>query len=169
MTPEEFTIIERTLTRALISGDFDLYRSIIHLPMHTVPRGEEASVMRTEEELREDFELYHQALSIQRATDIYRRVLSFSQMEEDWIEVTVETNILGTTGRIVEPFHTQFVLRPQNGDWRIAPIRSSFGHIRWSRGQARIPAQGTFEPLQGGAPRRLTSARPATHDRRRLT
>lgn len=150
MTPDEFTIIERALTRALISGDYDLYRSLVHLPITIVPRGGEVQEIRTDAELREDFDLYHQALMSQRATDIYRRVLSFSKMEDDWIEVTVETNLLGTTGRLVDPFHTQFVLRPYDGRWRIVLIRSSFGHLRWTRGLARISAQGRFEDLQEG-------------------
>ena len=144
MTRDEFTIIERNLTRALIHGDFDLYRSIMHLPVHMVPRGGQPYELRTEEELREDFRLYHQALTIQRATDIYRHVETFSQMEEDWVEVTVETNILGSTGRIVRALSHAFVLRPQDGTWRIVLIRSSFGHIRWTRGMAKITPDGRF-------------------------
>ncbi|MBB96987.1 MAG: hypothetical protein CML68_20615 [Rhodobacteraceae bacterium] len=150
MTPEDFIIIERTLTRALISGDYALFRSLVYLPIVMVPRGGEAYELKTEDELRDDFDLYHQALTIQRATDIYRKILTFSHMEDDWVEVTVETNILGSTGRIVDPFHTQFVLRPQDGTWRIILIRSSFGHITWTRGKGRISPEGRFEDLSGG-------------------
>ena len=149
MTPAEFTIIERNLTRALIHGDYDLYRSLIYMPIYMVPRGGDPYVLRTDDALREDFDLYVQALRIQRATDIYRHIETFSQMEADWVEVTVETHILGSTGRVVDPFLTQFVLRPQDGSWRIALIRSSFGHLRWTRGLAKINAEGRFEDLTG--------------------
>ena len=149
MTPSEFTIVERNLTRALITGDFELYKTLIHLPAVVVPRGGHAQEIRTDAELREDFDLYVQALQIQRATDIYRKILNFALMEDDWVEVTVETSILGSTGRIVEPFHTQFVLRPYGGRWQIVLVRSSFGHLRWTRGLARITPDGRFEDLHG--------------------
>ncbi|MEM8729639.1 MAG: hypothetical protein AAGF79_06930 [Pseudomonadota bacterium] len=146
MELSEFTILERNLTRALLTEDFELYRSLFHLPLHNVPRGGEAYDLTTDAALREDFVLYVQALKIQRVTDIYRRVLAISELDTDWVEVTVETNILGSTGRVVAPFHTQFVLRPRDGDWRITQVCSSFGHIRWTRGLADI-SDGQFEDL----------------------
>ncbi|MAC80120.1 MAG: hypothetical protein CML66_18875 [Rhodobacteraceae bacterium] len=160
MTPDEFTIIERNLTRALVSGDYDLYRSLVHLPITIVPRGGEVHEIRTDAELREDFDLYVRALAAQRVSDIYRRVLGMSQMEEDWVEVTVETHLLGLSGRLVDPFHTQFVLRPYDGIWRIVLIRSSFGHLRWARGLARITDQGRFEDFHEGD--RSLTGRPLT-------
>lgn len=162
MTPDQFTIIERSLTRALITDDFDLYRSLVHLPITIVPRGGEVHEIRTLDELRSDFGLYCRVLKSQRATDIYRRILNFSQMEEDWVEVTVETHLLGLTGRLVAPFHTQFVLRPYDGHWRIVVIRSSFGHLRWTRGLARITDRGFFEDLLEGD--RSLTARPSSRN-----
>lgn len=147
MDPDDFDILQEDLTKALISGNFRLYQSLMHLPLHLHPTGGKGYTLDTTAALEEDFQLYHQALSIQRATDIYRKVLAFSTPEPGWSEVTVETNILGSTGRIVEPFQTQFTLRLFDCGWRITQIRSSLGHVRWSRGMADITA-GRFDNIQ---------------------
>ncbi len=158
MTPEVFSQIESNLTRALLTRDFDLYKTLFHLPNSVLPHGGDPYTLNTDDEMREDFELYTNALRVQRATDIYRQTTSVSQMEPDQIEVTVETNILGSTGRVVEPFHTQFVLGLRDGEWRIVQVRSSFGHLRWTRGLAKINTAGRFEDLTGHSGRQVDPA-----------
>lgn len=77
-------------------------------------------------------------MQTQGVTDIVRRVLAIHKIEDDWMDVTVETNMLRNALRLVDPFKTQFVLRPSDGEWRIAIIRSSLGHINWTLGRADI-------------------------------
>lgn len=158
MTSEVFSQIEANLTQALLTRDFDLYKTLFHLPNTVLPLGGDPYTIGTDEEMREDFKLYSSALHVQRATDIHRRTTSVAQMLPDQIEVTVETNILGSTGRLVEPFTTQFILGLRDGEWRIIQVRSSFGHLRWSRGLAKINTAGRFEDLTGHTGRQVDPA-----------
>ena len=139
-----FEELGERLTRALVGGDFALYRSVIRLPMSNEPRDEKPYVLRTETDLEEDFRLYCNAMRLNKVQDIHREVLAAARIDKDWYEVTVRTNLLGPTGRVVEPFVTQFILRPDEDDWRIAGIRSDLGHINWTLGRAMISADGTF-------------------------
>ncbi len=144
VTPAQFNELGDTLTRALLDGNFELYKTVMTIPHRAVPRDGEPYELNTEEELRADFDLYAQALAINHVTDIFRDIVAIMPMEDDRIEVTVETNMLSGAQRIVEPFRTQFELVSQDDDWRITTVRSSLGHINWSRGRAHISRDGRF-------------------------
>lgn len=138
MDTAAFEHIAERITRGLLDGKFDLYRSAFHLPLRVEPRGDIPYVLADEDALRADWQLYRDAILIQGVTDLVRRVLVITKIDPDWIEVAAETNMLRHAQRIVDPFKTQFVLRPVGGDWRIAIVRSSLGHINWTLGRADI-------------------------------
>ena len=133
-----FAALAERITTGLIDGDFDTYASAFRLPVRMVPRDGDPYDLADRDALHEDWALYRQAIRIQRVTDIDRRVVNIMHVEDDWIEVLAETNMLRGAERVVDPFNVQFVLRPAGGEWRIAMIRSSVGHINWTLGRADI-------------------------------
>ena len=145
MEEDPFQQVKDRLTQALITGNFALYRSVISLPFQVEPRDGKPYVLHSETALEEDFLLYHKVINLHRITDIVREVKHMMKLQEDWVEVTVETNLLSHADRVVGPFKTQFVLRKTPDQWRIASIRSSLGHINWTMGRAEITDQKVFK------------------------
>lgn len=132
------------LTRALISGDFDLYRQVMALPMQFTPRGEKPYILHTEAGLREDFEVYVGIIRTHGVTDIYRKLLTVRQTPTG-VEARCLTHILVRANLLTPPFETRIRAVMAEGGWKIAEIESSEGHIHWSMGQAEI-ADGRFKP-----------------------
>ena len=140
----EFAPLSDNLTKALITRDADLYASLMILPLRIEPRGANPYILKTRAELDADFGAYCTALQIANVTDIVREILQSVHIEDDWIEVTVETNILSNVERVVDPFRTQFVLCPKGAAWGISQIRSSLGHINWTLNRAEIDRTKKF-------------------------
>ncbi|WP_417523722.1 hypothetical protein [Marinovum sp.] len=140
-----FARLSRDLSKALVGGDFELYRSLFRLPVRIERRDGPPYSLTTAAALERDFALYVSALQVHRVTDIDRNVVALEALSEDRCEVTVVTLLLGHGGLAVDPFHTQFVLRRDDAGWRIGEIRSSLGHINWSLGKATIEGR-RFRP-----------------------
>jgi len=138
MPKSSFNAISERLTKALLTGDFDLYQTVMQVPLRVEPRKGQPYELLTIADLEKDFRLYCASLQAQGVTDIFREKKQLVLLEDDWVEVTFVTNILRNAERVVEPFKSQFVLRPREGEWRIAEIRSSLGHINWTLGTAAI-------------------------------
>lgn len=133
-----FEQIAEMINRGLLDGDYGIYRSAFRLPLRVEPRGGLPFVLADDDALRKDWQLYRDAIAIQGVTDIVREVREIAEIAPDRIEVTVQTNMLRHAQRIVDPFKTQFVLRSEGTEWRIAILRSSLGHINWTLGRADI-------------------------------
>lgn len=144
MVRQAFGAIGESLTQALLGGDFALFASLFTLPCKMTPRGDLSYVIRTEPELRADFELYRGNLLGRGVTDIFRQILDFTVIDPEHVKVRVLTHIMVRAQRIVEPFETHFFLRAQAEGWRISEIESSGGHINWSLGRAEI-RDGAFQ------------------------
>ena len=133
------------LGKALIKGDFELYRSILTLPMKFTPRGGKAYQLEDHDALREDFDLYVSIIKLQGVTDIYRQVIGHEQPSEDKIVVQVMADILGRANLLVNPFPSTIRLQLGRHGWLIAEIESLEGHPNWSLGQASVSPAGHFE------------------------
>lgn len=144
MNSSAFAALSARLTTALLGGDFPLYQTVMQVPLRVEPRKGKAYELHTIAELEQDFRLYHDILKTQGVTDIFRENVQVLPLEHDWVEVTFRTNILRNANRVVDPFHSQFVLRPCDGDWRVSEIRSTLGHINWTLGRAEID-KGRFK------------------------
>jgi hypothetical protein len=140
-----FRSIGELLTKALIGGDFDLYRSILTLPVRFTPREGKAYVLQDEAALRADFDLYVSIIRLHGVTDIYRQVVSYEPVEDGKVWVNVMTNILVRALRLADPFPTRMLLRRTEDGWRIAEIETSEGHLNWTMGRAGLSATGGFE------------------------
>lgn len=143
-----FAQLAEKITAALLNEDFELYESVMQLPLRVEPRNGEPYTLFDREALRRDFELYANSIRLQHVTDIYRPLVSVLELDADWVEVTVETHILRGGERVVDPFRTQFILRQSDGCWRIGTIRSSLGHINWTLGKTEIK-DNKFRPTEG--------------------
>lgn len=141
----DFTAISECLTRALLTGDADLYASISALPQHNLPRNAEPYRLADRAALDEDFALYVQALRLNRVTDIFRVQKSVTRPAPDRTEITAEVHLLSGALRIVDPFVVRFTLVHADGAWRIARIESALAHIRWTLGKGSLPESGRFE------------------------
>lgn len=136
MVERAFLDIGDRLTRALLSGDFGLYRDLIALPLTITPRGAAPYVIGDEDELRREFDLYHAVLRTNSVTDIFREVKDVTQPEPGSAVVRVTTHILQRANRVADPFETRFFMRDQDGVWRITAIESAPPHVRWLLGQS---------------------------------
>ncbi len=75
MPETAFADLAERLTRALLTGDFALYRSVMAMPLRVVPRGGQPYVLETEAALQHDFDLYATAVRTAGVTDIWREVV----------------------------------------------------------------------------------------------
>lgn len=138
MDEATFAIIGERLTKALLSGDFDLYQQVMGLPITIEPRGAAAYTITNPEELRCDFDLYHQAVLIRRITDIYRKVESIQKIQENRFSVACLMHILVGSEYVVEPFHSTMTLSETPEDWRFYHIYSPLRHIQWTLGKTDL-------------------------------
>lgn len=142
---EIFAELGGRLTKALLTGDFELYKTVFHLPLSVYPRAGDPYTLSTEAELRQDFDLYHAAVKEQGIDDIRRDVIRILRPDPESKVVEAEMHFVSGTEEIVEPFVTTFRLEKHGPGWRIARIISSLGHISWTRGQSRIRENLKFE------------------------
>lgn len=134
MRDAEFIAKGEQLTKALITGDFDLYRSVMDLPLRIEPRGGKSYTMTTVEELEQDFGLYRKAIRARGITDIYRQLRELRMIAANLCKATCLMHILAGAMLVVEPFTTVMTLRKIDGDWRFFLIQSPLGHINWTLG-----------------------------------
>lgn len=144
MPDRAFLTLGDLLTKALITGDFALYQSILTLPVKFSPRQGRAYVLHDEAALREDFELYVSIIRLHGVTDIYRQFLGHDRLDNG-IHVHWMTHILVRGTRLVEPFVTRMLVTVDAAGWRIAEIESSEGHLNWTLGRAVVSPEGNFE------------------------
>lgn len=131
-------MVGERLTKALVTGDFDIYRQVMDLPITIEPRGGEPVTLTDIDALQADFDLYRMAIKARRITDIYREIKEINQTEEGHFEVVCDLHILSHAERVVEPFESKMTLRKVGDDWRFCHIRSSLRHIQWTRGEAGL-------------------------------
>jgi uncharacterized cupin superfamily protein len=141
----DFQTISERLTRGLLNEEFGLYRSIFHLPSSVHPRTGDAYTLNTEAELKEDYDLYVKNVKAQGVTAVGRKVLKMSYPDNETCVVETEVTLMRGSELMVKPFNTVFRLEKRNGEWRIARIISSLGHIAWTRGQGGVTADQRFE------------------------
>ena len=137
MVAAVFHDLGERLTKALLSGDFALYRSVFWLPLRIESRGSDSYELNTEAVLHRDFDLYRIALTVNGVTDIVRRLRFFEAASPEEVTVHVEVEILRGAQRLVRPFPSRFSMRHQ-GEWRFDAIQSAPGHIRWTLGQGPL-------------------------------
>lgn len=125
----DFDAIGEKLTQAFLSGDYDLYRRLVVLPISTIPYDAPPSVRKTERELREGFQTIRNSLKMLSITDIHRDVVSVAKLADDWIEVETKSHYLRGAQRVLGPFPIHYALSNHQGEWRITAVRSSSSHF----------------------------------------
>ena len=151
MPERAFRELGDLLTKALIGRNFELYQSILALPVRFAPKDGKAYVLTTETALREDFDLYASIIRLHGVTDIYRQYLGHEPAENGRMAVHWITHILVRGQRLADPFPTRMLVGHDATGWRIAAIDSSEGHLNWTLGRADVSSDGKFE-LKTGEP-----------------
>lgn len=131
-----FSDIGDRLTEALVTGNFDVYRTVMDLPLTIVPVGEAAYVLKDDVALRRDFDLYHMVLKLHGVTDIFREVRGVSDAGERMHRILCRVHIMARANRIAEPFFSEMLICDRAGQWRIVEIRSLAAHIGWTLGDS---------------------------------
>jgi hypothetical protein len=144
VTAEIFADTGERLTQALVTGEFELYRQAMDLPIEIIPRTGKPRVLQDIDDLTEDFGIYRQTITLWKVTDIYRKPLSIRHLADGLLEVTCEMHIMADGTRIVDPFTSIMTLRHTEEGWKFCRIHSSLGHINWTFGQADISDSGSF-------------------------
>lgn len=144
MDEGQFSGLGDRLTKALVSGDFELYAAIIWLPFRVTPRDAETYVLHDLPALQIDFDLSHSIIKTNGVTDIFRHVRQIDQIGENRARITCTTHIMARAQRIVDPFQTRIFVRDRGGLWKIYEIESSEGHINWTLGRSEIAPGGRF-------------------------
>jgi len=143
--PTTFADLSEWLSQALVTGDMSLYRKVFHMPHEIVPRNGKAYMVRTPDELKEDFDLYHAALKGQGITAITRHILSDSTPDSDTRVIEAEVRLMRGDTIAVTPFTTTFRMERREGRWAFSRVISSLGHITWTRGEGGITSDRRFE------------------------
>jgi len=132
------------LTRALITRDFGLYKTVMDLPLELEPRGVAPYTLTTTEALREDFNLYCDHVELHGITDIYRDVKEVETVSDEITVIICELQILSGGCRVVPPFTCIMTMRLcADNKVRLSRIQSSLGHLNWTIGKGGI-TQGKF-------------------------
>ena len=121
--------LTQALTKALPTGDFALYRSILTLRMWFAPTNGKADVLCDEAALRADFDLYVTILKQHGVTDIYRKLQNDEPGVEGEAVVRWLTHILVRANLLANSFERLMRLRWNENGWRIAEIESTRGHL----------------------------------------
>ena len=143
MPETAFADLAERLTRALLTGDFALYRSVMAMPLRVVPRGGQPYVLETEAALQHDFDLYATAVRTAGVTDIWREVVRVTPDAAGTWRVAFRIHIMARAHRVAEPFGSEMLLVPGISGLRIAEIVSTAEHIDWTLGRGAIgPGSG---------------------------
>ena len=145
ISPAEFYAVGERLTKALVSGDFEIYQSVMDLPLQINPELETAYTLDTVDELRSDFEIYHQVNVLHHVTDIYRQIKAIKMLSQNRAAVSCTMELLSHSGRLVDPFLATHFLHQRPKGWRIYRIDSSVGHINWTLKRTQITPDGKFQ------------------------
>ena len=103
------------MTKALIIGDFALYRDVLSLPMTFFPKGGKPFILPDEAALKANFDLYVAIIRLHGVTDIYRQVLGYDQIGPDDVRLRILTHILVRANLLAEPFAMQMLLQRRDG------------------------------------------------------
>ena len=145
--PAEFYELGERLAKSLILGDFELYQTVMSLPLEINPLEGTAYTLNTLDALRADFDLYHQVNTLHHVTNIVRQITKIRMTGETVAAITSHTELLSGSQRLVEPFNATHHLRRGNDGWSIFRIDSSLGHINWTLRRATISPEGTFKDI----------------------
>lgn len=149
MPERAFQELGELLTKALLSGDFALYLSIMTLPMKFTPKDGPSYVLMDEAALRADFDIYRSIIQLHGVTDIYRQVSGYDWAGKGEMVVPVVTHILARANLLVAPFPTRIVMHEGADGWRITEIESLEGYLNWTLGRAEVSQDGRFETKDG--------------------
>jgi len=114
----------------LVNGDYEGWRRAVCLPL-TMESSRAKLVLRTEDELAADFELYLAEFKIHRVSDIMRIVHFVDMIEPDIAMCHYRVHVLSRGNYVVPPWDAAAILNRIYDTWRISTIKRALGHLNW--------------------------------------
>ena len=131
MTDAEFRAFLEDISTCFLERDCDLWAARILRPFTMITRSGPV-YCRTPEDLRANFDLYIEAMTIMKVTDVLRRPISLEPSEDGtWIG-TYETELLSRGQRATAPYTSSALLHEVDGTWRMSSILGARGHHDWT-------------------------------------
>lgn len=118
------------VSAAVMRGDWPAYRDSVALPFQLVTHTASLQIA-TEEDLRQGFETFSEALRIRRVTDYVRLVEGAERLDDALVTGRYITHLMAGTVRVMPPFRSQITLRLDDGRWRAASITNALANSRW--------------------------------------
>ncbi|WP_227268290.1 hypothetical protein [Roseobacter weihaiensis] len=131
MGDTEFQEFLDAISTCFIDRDFATWRDRVIYPF-TLITAAGPVLIRDEDELRENFNLYLQACEAMHLDKIYRRPVALEACSDGtWIG-TYETNLLSRGVRAAEPYVSSALLRESDGRFKMMSIMNARGHHDWT-------------------------------------
>lgn len=103
---------------ALMTGNFDAFLSVFHVPQHMETLGGPI-FMETEEDMRRAFDQMHNHLRAVKITDLVRKVVASEYGSGTRIESTHTSEALQNGKRMSDPYPVFSVIEKIDGTWKV--------------------------------------------------
>ena len=125
-----FDEVLQGITRAFMDRDFDLLKTLVRLPFFVEGRVG-PQLLRSEDDLWEDFELYLSEFQSYQVTDIRRKMQSAQLLNARCIIGTYSTNILSGPKIVLPSYDSSMTLeKDDRGVWRAVSVHNAMGHLK---------------------------------------
>ena len=138
MSPDAFYEIDRGLSHGLITGEFASYQRHLHMPLVIERIGAATLHLDNPDELRADFQLYHDVMKLHGVTDVFREITDARRHDNGDFTIACTTHIMSRARRVLDPFATEFDLKEVNEKWLVRTIRGTIRHTNWAPGKADL-------------------------------
>lgn len=131
MTDSEFNHILSSLSGCFLQHDFDLWRSIVRLPLTIITEAGHI-ILRSELDLAVNFTYCKASAEAQGLDAIRRFAISKEHVTESVVLGTFETHLLCNEQYVVEPYVSEALFRREDENFRLSFLRNALGHRKWS-------------------------------------
>lgn len=128
---DDFQSFLDAVSICFLKREFSMWQERIILPFSLVTSAGPV-VLRNDDALRENFDLYLSACDAMRLDEIVRRPISLEDcLDGTWIG-TYETNLLSHGVRATKPYISSALMSYENGFFRMYSILNARGHHDWT-------------------------------------
>lgn len=133
------TLLDR-IDAVYMAGDFEGWLNSVALPIVFETRNG-TGIFHTEEELRQDFELYQKEFRIHKISDLMRVVTTVDQLSDGKLVGKYRVHVLSGTQYVVPPWDAAATFDQIDGIWRLTKLSGALGHLNWNNNAGRQQEQ----------------------------
>lgn len=141
-----FAVLQDYLDRAgkaVLDNRFEIYRSLVQLPLELQTSSARLRVT-TEEELLEGFDDYTDMLRGHGVTDMLRRVQVARFQGNEHIVGIYDTRLMAGGRQVLPTFHSKMWIGAYDGVWKAIRINNTTKETRWPVLLTRLPTDQWF-------------------------